>query len=89
MLSPLRRKDSCEAAAVCIRFAFENYDFTAVYSYMKHTNIPSQRTAMKNGMRFAEEYEDPDNTYTRVYVINRKEWEEQHETQCANGFDFD
>ena len=69
-----------EAAAACIRFAFEKHDFPAVYSYMKHTNIPSQQTAMKNGMRFVEEYEDPDNTYTRVYVINRKEWEEQHET---------
>ena len=31
-------------------------------------------------LRFVEEYEDPDNTYTRVYVINRKEWEEKHET---------
>ena len=69
-----------EAAAACIRFAFEKHGFPAVYSYMKYTNIPSQRTAMKNGMRFIEEYEDPDNTYTRVYVINRKEWEEQHET---------
>ena len=47
---------------------------------MKHTNIPSQRTAMKNGMRFVEEYEDPDNTFTRVYAIHRKEWEEQRET---------
>ena len=84
-----RKGYASEAAAACIRFAFENYDFPAVYSYMKHTNIPSQRTAMKNGMRFVEEYEDPDNIYTRVYVINRKEWEEQHETQCANGFDFD
>ena len=31
-------------------------------------------------MRLVAEYEDPDNTYTRVYAINRKEWEEQHET---------
>ena len=75
-----RKGYATEAAAACIRFAFEKHGFPAVYSYMKHTNIPSQRTAMKNGMRFVEEYEDPDNTYTRVYVINRKEWEEQHET---------
>ena len=84
-----RKGYATEAAAACIRYAFEKHNFPAVYSYMKHTNIPSQRTAMKNGMRFVEEYEDPDNIYTRVYVINRKEWEEQHETQCANGFDFD
>ena len=75
-----RKGYATEAAAACIRFAFENFDLPAVYSYMKYTNIPSQRTAMKNSMRFVEEYEDPDNTYTRVYVINRKEWEEQHET---------
>ena len=75
-----RKGYASEAAAACIRYVFENYDFPAVYSYMKHTNIPSQRTAMKNGMRFVEEFEDPDNTYTRVYIMNRKEWEEQHET---------
>ena len=75
-----RKGYASEAAAACIQYAFEHYDFPAVYSYMKYTNIPSQRTAMKNGMKFVEEYEDPDNTYTRVYVIDRKEWEEQHET---------
>ena len=75
-----RKGYATEAAAACIRFAFENYDYPAVYSYMKYTNIPSQKTAMKNGMKFVEEYEDPNNTYTRVYAINRKEWEEQHET---------
>ena len=69
-----------EAAAACIRFAFENFDFPAVYSYMKYTNIPSQKTAVKNAMRFIEEYEEPDNTYTRVFAITRTEWEEQHET---------
>lgn len=72
-----RKGYASEAAAECIRYAFERYDFPAVYSYMKYTNIPSQRTAMKNGMRFIEEYEDPDNTYTRVFAINRAEWEEQ------------
>ena len=75
-----RKGYATEAAAACIRYAFENFDLPAVYSYMKYTNIPSQRTAMKNGMKFVGEYEDPDNTYTRVYVINRKEWEAQHET---------
>ena len=74
-----RRGYASEAAAACIRYAFENYAFSAVYSYMKYTNIPSQRTAMKNGMRFIEEYEDPDNTYTRVFAIRRTEWKEQHE----------
>lgn len=69
-----RKGYASEAAAACIRYAFENFDFPAVYSYMKYTNIPSQRTAMKNGMTFVEEYEDPDNTYTRVYVLPREKW---------------
>jgi len=69
-----RRGYASEAAAACIRYAFENYGFPAVYSYMKYTNIPSQRTAVKNGMKFIEEYPDPDNTYTRVYRIRREEW---------------
>ena len=69
-----RRGYASEAAAACIRYAFENYGFPAVYSYMKYTNIPSQRTAVKNGMKFIEEYPDPDNTYTRVYRITREEW---------------
>ena len=75
-----RKGYASEAAAACIRYAFENYDFPAVYSYMKYTNIPSQKTAIKNGMRFIEEYEDPDNIYTHVFAIQRTEWEEQHET---------
>ena len=69
-----RRGYASEAAAECIRYAFENLGFPAVYSYMKYTNIPSQRTAMKNGMKYIGEYPDPDNTYTRVYRITREEW---------------
>lgn len=74
-----RKGYASEAAAACIRYAFENLDFPAVYSYMKYTNIPSQKTAMKNGMRLIGEYEDPDNTYTRVFAIQRTEWEKEHE----------
>lgn len=75
-----RKGYASEAAAACIGLAFEIHHFPAVYSYMKYTNIASQRTAMKNGMRLLAEYEDSDNTYTRVYGIHREEWEEQHET---------
>ena len=70
-----RRKGyASEAAAACIRYAFENYGFPAVYSYMKYTNIPSQRTAMKNGMAFIEEYPDVDNGITCVYGITIEQW---------------
>ncbi|MBE5801622.1 MAG: GNAT family N-acetyltransferase [Clostridiales bacterium] len=61
-----------EAAAACIRFAFANYDFPHVYSYMKYTNAASAAVAMKNGMRFVEEYPDPDNAFTRVYAVSRE-----------------
>ena len=74
-----RKGYASEAAAACIRYAFEHCNFPAVYSYMKYTNIPSQKTAVKNGMSFVEEYEDPDNTLTRVYSICRKDWEPSHE----------
>ena len=69
-----RRGYASEAAAECIRCAFEQFGFPAVYSYMKYTNEASQRTAMKNGMRFVEEYADPVNEFTHVYRITRVEW---------------
>ena len=49
-----RKGYASEAAAACVRYAFEHYDFPAVYPYMKYTNIPSQKTAMKAGMTFVE-----------------------------------
>ena len=63
-----------EAAAACVRCAFEHTQYPAVYSYMKYTNIPSRRTAMKCGMEFQEEYPDPDNGFTAVYTISRETW---------------
>ena len=47
-----RRGYASEAAAECIRFAFEVLNFETIYSYMKYTNIASCRTAEKNGLRF-------------------------------------
>jgi len=69
-----RKGYASEAAAGCIRWAFDHYGFPAVYSYMKYTNIPSQKTAMKNGLKFVEEYPDPDNMFTRVFRVTREEW---------------
>ncbi|MBQ8554715.1 MAG: GNAT family N-acetyltransferase [Clostridia bacterium] len=72
-----RRGYASEAASACIRLAFERFGFPKVYSYMKSTNVASYATAMKNGMTFVEEYDDPVNTRTRVYVIDRAAWEEK------------
>ena len=69
-----RKGYASEAAAACVRYAFEHYHFPAVYSYMKYTNIPSQKTAMRAGMTFVEEYADPEDEFTRVYCIHRNEW---------------
>lgn len=49
-------------------------DFDALYAV-----LASYSTAVKNGMRFTEEYEDPDNAYTRAYRITREEWEKIHD----------
>jgi len=57
-----------------MEYVFSETDFPAVYSYMKYTNAPSYGAAVKNGMRFIEEYDDPVNTRTRVYAITREEW---------------
>ena len=63
-----------EAAAACIRIAFEQFGFPAVYSYMNADNEASWRTAMKNGMTLQGEYEDPHHGRLRVYRLTREEW---------------
>ena len=72
-----RRGYASEAAEACMDFLFEKTDYPAVYSYMKYTNAPSYGVAMKNGMRFIEEFDDPVNVRTRVYGITREEWEKR------------
>ena len=69
-----RRGYASEAAAACIRVAFGQFGFPAVYSYMNAANEPSWRTAMKNGMTLQGEYEDPHHGRLRVYRLTREEW---------------
>ena len=69
-----RRGYATEAARACMEFVFEHTAFHAVYSYMKYTNAASYGVALKNGMRFMEEYDDPVNTRTRIYAITREQW---------------
>lgn len=68
-----RQGYASEAAAACIRIAFEQFDFPAVYSYMTSGNEASWRTAMKCGMTFMEEYRDGDELL-RVYRIDKETW---------------
>ena len=69
-----RKGYASEAAAACIRVAFEQFGFPAVYSYMNADNEASWRTAMKNGMTLQGEYEDPHHGRLRVYRLTREEW---------------
>lgn len=66
-----------EAAQACMKYAFEILKFGQIYSYMKYTNIPSQRVAEKNGMKFIAEIDDEKNKKTRIYAITLKEYQEQ------------
>ena len=72
-----RKGYAAEAAAACIRVAFEQFGFPAVYSYMNADNEPSWRTAMKNGMTLVDEYADDHHGALKVYRITREEWRER------------
>lgn len=69
-----RKGYASEAASACMKLAFEELHMPSVYSYMKYTNAASYGVALKNGMHFVEEYNDPVNIKTRVYRIDREEW---------------
>ena len=69
-----RRGYAKEAAGICRDWVFEHTTFGALYSYMKYTNIGSYSTAIANGMRLVEQFEDDANTVTKVYGITRDEW---------------
>ena len=64
-----------EAARAVRDWAFQNTDYSILYSYMKYTNIGSYSTAIANGMKKVKEYPDPKNTISYAYAITREEWE--------------
>ena len=70
-----RKGYASEAARKCMEYAFHTLSFPAVYSYMNAANAASYGVALKNGMKFIEEYEDEAHELTWVYAITREEWE--------------
>ena len=70
-----RRGFAAEAASAVRDWTFENTPFNMVYSYMKYTNVPSQKTAAAYGCRKIGEYADEVNEITTVYAISRGEWD--------------
>lgn len=46
-----------EAAAACMKYAFNTLDYQSLFTYTKHDNIPSRRVAEKIGMTFFKDFE--------------------------------
>ncbi len=70
-----QRKGYAKEAAVAVRnWTFENTPFNIIYSYMKHTNEPSIKTAVSYGCKLVDEFEDEMNEITKVFAISRDEW---------------
>ena len=70
-----QRQGLAKEAATAVRdWTFQNTPFNTVYSYMKHTNEPSIRTAMAYGCHPVEEFADEVNEITKVFAISREEW---------------
>jgi len=77
-----RKGYGSEAAAKVRDFAFETWDFPALYSYMNSENAASYGVALKNGMRLVDEYTDDAGERLKVYSITREEWQRvRNETQ--------
>ena len=71
----MQRKGYAKEAAAAVRdWAFKNTSFKALYSYCKHTNVPSMKTAESIGMHFWKEYPDTDNDISHVSVIFRENY---------------
>ena len=70
-----QRKGYAKEAAIAIRdWTFNNTPFNVVYSYMKHTNEPSEKTAVSYGCKQVDEFFDDVNGITKVFAISRDEW---------------
>lgn len=71
-----QRQGYAKEAAVAVRdWTFRNTPFRMIFSYMKHTNEPSCKTAISYGCKQVDEFTDEVNEVTRVYAISRYEWE--------------
>ena len=72
----LQQKGYASEASRAVRdWAFTHTPFKTIYSYMKYTNIPSRRTALKWGAHFEKEYVDEINEKTAVYFMSKDDWE--------------
>ena len=71
-----QRKGYAREAAIAVRdWTFRHTPFHIVYSYMKHTNVPSCKTAVSYGCKKVDEFVDDVNGITKVFAITREEWQ--------------
>ena len=70
-----QRKGYAKEAAIAVRdWTFNNTPFNIVYSYMKHTNEASIRTAISYGCKQVDEFADEVNEITKVFAFSKDEW---------------
>lgn len=70
-----QRKGYAKEAATAVRdWTFQNTPFNVIYSYMKHTNLPSASTAISFGCHQVDEFKDKISGTTKVFAITRDEW---------------
>ena len=67
-----RKGYASEAACVCLDYAFNTLKLPIVYCYQKYTNVPSQKTAEKIGMKHIKQYPNEKNEFTTVYAMMRE-----------------
>ena len=70
-----QRNGYAKEAAIAVRdWTFNNTPFQIVYSYMKYTNEPSEKTAISYGSKQVDEYKDDENEITKVFAISKDQW---------------
>lgn len=70
-----RQSGFAKEAAIAVRdWTFQNTPFNVIYSYMKHTNEPSYKTAISYGCKRVDEFKDDENGITKVFAITRESW---------------
>ena len=80
-----QQKGFAKEASIAVRnWAFCNTPFNVLYSYMKHTNLPSIKTAISYGCKQVEDFEDSVNGITKVFAITRDEFLGEKSENCKS-----
>lgn len=65
-----------EAAATCMKYAFNTLDYQSLFTYTKHDNIPSRRVAEKIGMTFVKYFDKVVQGTAVTEILYRKDRED-------------